>query len=301
MRIVAVILAVVAVSAACFAAPPDQAAVLHIGTNYLLKTYGKPDVARQQPFAAVLDQGRWFVVGTQDEASMSGPFIVEISPTDGEVLTSYFAVTRADIEEVIERQYAGTGKTPAPVIAAPYTFAKGEMYTQTASGLLHGPYRFKLGEEIRGGTIVIPSERKLEFLNRLHMTIIPSIDFRQAEVRDAIAFIQTASRKHSPAALPPGEIQIDLDLTGYIPPLGDDHDPFAPLPEDLGPPPPVTFSARYISVREALQIVAEITNLGCNFGEDKVSMMPLNKRRIVQQDESTVPSKAAPSASSDVR
>jgi hypothetical protein len=159
-------------------------------------------------------------------------------------------------------------------IAMSSAFAEGKMYLQTPSGFLSGPYRFKLGEEIPGGTIVIPSKRRLELQKRLKKTIIPQIDFRQANVRDAFAFIQTASRKYSPETLPPGEVQIELDLTGYIREI---HDPFAPQPEQLEPPPSVTISARYLSVQDAIILIADIISLNYQLDEDKVVLTPKYK------------------------
>jgi hypothetical protein len=160
------------------------------------------------------------------------------------------------------------------VIAASHALAEGDAYTQTPTGLIHGPYRFEVGEVVQGGRIVIPSKRKIEFQKRLEHTIIPAIQFQQTDVRSIVAFLQAASRKYSPESLSQGEIKLELDLSGYLLPRNAIVDPFAPEPQKTDPPPVVTFSALRISILEAVQIVADVTALRCTFHEAKVTLTP---------------------------
>jgi len=168
------------------------------------------------------------------------------------------------------------------VIIASYSLAEGETYTQTPTGLIHGPYCFDVGEKVQGGEIVIPSKQKIEFQKRLEQTIIPIIEFQQADVQSVVNFLKTASHKYSPETLSRGEINIELDLTGYLLPLGVDFDPFAPEPVEPDPPALVTFSAYQISFVEAVQIVADVTFLQCDFLEDKVTLTPKRKLNVQQ-------------------
>lgn len=173
-------------------------------------------------------------------------------------------------------------------------------YLQNENGLVHGPYQFTTGETVRVGsetaTVVQPSPRKIAFQKKLEETVLPSVTFQQVDVTSAVQSLQRMSGQNVPTHLPQEEVRITLDLTEYAMPP---DDPFAPEPESTQPP-LITFNTRYVSLLEAIKIVAAVAALDFRFDEESVALFPKH-RRSVQPAESAVPSKAAPSASSDVR
>jgi hypothetical protein len=144
-------------------------------------------------------------------------------------------------------------------------------------------------------TVVKPTARKLALQKKLLETVPPSVRFQEADVRDVVKSLQKLSGQHVPAGLPRGEVELSLDLAEYAMA----YDDLFGEPKSTKPP-LITFSARYVPLIELIKTVAEIAGLDFKLNEDSVALFP-KWRKTVQQDESTVPSKAAPSASSTVR
>jgi hypothetical protein len=118
--------------------------------------------------------------------------------------------------------------------------------------------------------------RKAELIEKMDSIIIPEIDFRQANIRDVITFLQQSS------------IDFSQDQQGFsmILQLGEeeseedartDPDLFSadPFPNDLSPDVTiVTFSALDISLREALDIVCDVANLCWRFSGHAILVSP---------------------------
>lgn len=159
-------------------------------------------------------------------------------------------------------------------------------YLQDRNGLLYGPYAFKTGETIQVGgsvaTIVIPAKRKLDLQRKLEETIITRIDFKQRTLREVVQYIQEASGTNVPDRLPQGKVPIALDLSGYIAPVDDDRGPFAPPASEPEVPPLITLSARFLSVLDAIKIVAEMTALDFELRNDTVYLYPRYRKRVQQ-------------------
>ena len=115
----------------------------------------------------------------------------------------------------------------------------------------------------RGGE----ADRRIEIINRMRSIKIPEIDFRQANIRDVIEFLKVASVEfdtHESGDEARG-VNVILNLSAGQPAVSTQapEDPFAPAAShaDGSDVAPITFSARYISLYEALKIVTDVANL----------------------------------------
>ncbi len=115
---------------------------------------------------------------------------------------------------------------------------------------------------------------------------IPEIDFRQANIHDVVDFLQMASVDFDPADIPDEEKGVNIILS-----LGQGNkstaaaaqpdDPFASMLDegdaaDGGQVPLITFTARYISLLEALKIVTQVANLKYRIEGSVVMIVPFN-------------------------
>ena len=120
----------------------------------------------------------------------------------------------------------------------------------------------------------------------LQMTIVPEVDMCQAYVGDVVCFLSDCVKEFGPTnipwATPLPNIQLDLSAT-----------PKADIPW-------ITIRGVHdLSLWECLQRVCHQGDLRLVIDRQYVWLRP--RKKDAQQDESTVPSKAAPSAPSDVR
>ncbi len=130
-------------------------------------------------------------------------------------------------------------------------------------------------------------------MERMRRIEIPEIDFRQANIHDVISFLQGASVEYE--QVPEGEdpdrkgVNIILNLgvgADATPAAAPDPfaaaDPFADPGAAImdapgaGEVPLITFSARYISLYEALRIVTEIAGLKFRIEGNVVMIVPLD-------------------------
>jgi general secretion pathway protein D len=131
-----------------------------------------------------------------------------------------------------------------------------------------------------------PEEAKARkaILDKMERIIIPELDFRQANIHDVIFFLQEASVEFDTGERPEGEepgVNIILNLRGrQAPPsAAAPADPFAAAlaPSDAGGGGDIqhiTFSARYISLLEALDIVTEVADLKYRIEGSVVMVLP---------------------------
>lgn len=171
------------------------------------------------------------------------------------------------------------------VIAGAVSSLHGQapLYLQDHHGVAHGPYVFVTGETVRVGSVcasvVQPSLKLLAFQDKVAHTVIPEITFTNASILHVTAVLQRMSGEYVPIHMPiaQGEVRIDLDIEDYdaVP----DDDPFAPKPERTTPP-PITFSARYIDLIDAIAIICEVAGLDYRIGEDVVTIYPKHRRQV---------------------
>ena len=150
-----------------------------------------------------------------------------------------------------------------------------QFYLTDVAGKKHGPFEFAHGQELRlDGKELAISIPRIEFKNHelanlMKKTIIPTVDFRQANIRDVITFLSKASHEYWPEASPRG--------IGMILKLDDD-----PLGEKY---PLITFNAQHISLYEALDIVGEIAKLEIEVKHLVLMIEPITpeKEKVHQQ------------------
>jgi len=117
---------------------------------------------------------------------------------------------------------------------------------------------------------------------------IPEIDFRQANIHDVIEFLQRASADYDSDELPDDErgvniiLKLQTDASVSAKPLAAPLDPFADMvaagggASGNGGVPLITFTARYISLMEALKIVTQVANLKYRIEGSVVMIVPFN-------------------------
>lgn len=151
--------------------------------------------------------------------------------------------------------------------------AAQDFQLQTSDGKLAGPFRFREGETLQLGTniasVVNIRSQENEILDAMQAIRIPEIDFRQADLRDVITFLHEASVQFSP-----DRRGISFSLKQDDPP-GDGPDPAIP-PEAISYAPTVTFSALDITLKEALEVVVEITGYKYRMLAGVVMVLPRN-------------------------
>ncbi|MDD5705536.1 MAG: hypothetical protein PHR35_06390, partial [Kiritimatiellae bacterium] len=117
-------------------------------------------------------------------------------------------------------------------------------------------------------------------IEKMQAITIPEINFRAANINDVIAFFETASREFDSPDTPPEKrgVSFVLKLAGGstpAPPVADD--PFAtPAATAAGGVSPVTFSARYVTLYDALKIVTDVAGLKFRVRGTVVMVMPIN-------------------------
>jgi general secretion pathway protein D len=125
---------------------------------------------------------------------------------------------------------------------------------------------------------------RLEILSKMEKIKIPEIDFRQANINDVVAFLQTASVEfdESESESEKKGVNIILNLGVAPPAAAPASDKGEPFPEAAAPAsgptevPLITFSARYITLLEALKIVTSVANLKYRIEDTVVMIVPIN-------------------------
>ncbi len=139
------------------------------------------------------------------------------------------------------------------------------------------------GGKIRPGEeIVDPSGKTAEELTIAKMKgiTIPEINFRAANINDVVGFFEGASREFDSQELPPEKRGVSFVLK--MPTQGAGaavpDDPFAPVADGgaVGGVPPITFSARFVNLHEALRIITDVAGLKFRVRGNVVVIMPMN-------------------------
>jgi len=119
---------------------------------------------------------------------------------------------------------------------------------------------------------------------KMRHIIIPEIGFRSANITDVIDFFQASSREYDDPSLPPEKRGVNFVLRGITTTASaaaapTSTDPFA-VPDTTtsaaGGSSAITFSARFVSLWDALKIVTEVANFKYQIRGNVVMVMPLN-------------------------
>jgi hypothetical protein len=184
-----------------------------------------------------------------------------------------------------------------------------EFHLRDATGKKYGPFEFKQGEalSIAGQEYTISKvlTKEQQILEKMKAIIIPEIDFRQANVHDVIDFLQYASVEFDPKSehRQRGVSSIlNLGTPSATPAATTDPfeaDPFAEPPggqHQTADVPLITFSARHVSLFEAMNIVCKVCNLQWAIQDGVVMIEPKKNAEEVQQPDRAVTQEPAPSA-----
>ncbi len=133
------------------------------------------------------------------------------------------------------------------------------------AGKQTGPFLFREGESVQIGTntanLVNIRSQENRILDQMQAIRIPEINFRQADLRDVVAFLSDASIEHAPERK---GVSMILRLDEQPLPAANTSSPFFKTPTNgvtttRAHVPTVTFSALDITLKEALDIVCDIT------------------------------------------
>jgi general secretion pathway protein D len=144
------------------------------------------------------------------------------------------------------------------------------------TGASYGPFDFRDGSVVQIGsrrlilrpvvpTNVNPSvatrNTKQGILSKMETIIIPEIDFRQANIRDVVLFLQSASREYDMSADPAAAKGVNIILQ---------------LQESnaTSTVPLITFRVRHVSLLEALKITANVSGLKYSVQGNVVLLVP---------------------------
>ena len=123
---------------------------------------------------------------------------------------------------------------------------------------------------------------RVRILKKMESIIVPEIEFRQANIHDVISFLQDASSEFDDVDVDDTRRGVNIILNirsaegeAAAPAV---EDPFATPSTDLAPAatgvPLITFSARHISLLEALKIVTRVANLKYRIEGTVVMILP---------------------------
>lgn len=186
-----------------------------------------------------------------------------VAERDYDFSSTEFATTRASMIQDVREKW-----TPDryAIDVVDYT-AKGDTSTTT------------------GKEITDPSGKTAEQVtaDKMAAIVIPEINFRAANINDVVAFFEQASRDYDDQQIPPERRGVNIILKlnqaaqaaeAAIP--SDDPWGQAESAVSTGGVQPVTFSARFMSLYEALKVITEISGLKFRIRGNIVMIMPLD-------------------------
>lgn len=155
------------------------------------------------------------------------------------------------------------------------------------------PRDYGLAEAVaKEAETVTPVDKKEEGIRdrirlKMEQIKIPEVDFRQANIHDVVEFLQMASVDFDPAEGPDDEkgvnIILSLGESGRSSPAepAASDDPFGSMLQESNTAPAsevplITFTARYISLLEALRIVTQVADLKYRIEGSVVMIVPFD-------------------------
>ena len=140
----------------------------------------------------------------------------------------------------------------------------------------------------RGLATGTEDSERIKILKKMEGIIIPEIDFREAYISDVVQFLQAASEDYDMNDDPNAKKGVNMILhlgggqgaaTAAAPSATEDFDWFSPAEETQGAPsevPLITFRARDLSLREALDTVTRVASLKYRIEGSIVMILPFN-------------------------
>ena len=227
----------------------------------------KTDIAKR------LRQGRQFyMTGEFDKANMEFEGILKRDPYNTEAIRMLQKTSnrRYDISVMEFRTTRDSMLKDVQDTWNPRTYALGE---ETASDMT--------GD---GSPAIDDTSDRIVILDKMKAIMIPEIEFRQANINDVIDFLQQASRMYDKEKDPNKKgVNIILNIgdnsASSTDDLADSDDIFGETVSEGdslsgGGVPSITFSARHISLLEALKIVTKVSNLKYRVEDSVVMILP---------------------------
>lgn len=223
-------------------------------------------IEKEDLLAERLRMGRqFFHTGELEQAKALFEYVLRMDPYNVEAMRMLHRVSQRKLD-LASKEFESTRTTMMAELRRAWN-PRDYAISETAEELLRG---FGRGT-VRDQTVEV-SER-MRVLQKMEGIIIPEIDFRQANIQDVIAFLQDASVEFDTRAREgePRGVNIILNLAAGAPRTAQPTrattaDPFADAfaQPDAGPGadvPLITFTARQISLYEALKIVTQVARL----------------------------------------
>jgi len=144
------------------------------------------------------------------------------------------------------------------------TAAAQDFQLRSPTGELTGPFRFREGEAVQVGTntasVVNVRSQKSEIIDKMQAIRIPEVDFREANIRDVVAFL-------TPLSVSADRPEIRFVLKLEEPPASGSDDSAVGTtnraPDTTADAPTITFSALDITLKDTLDYAVDIA--GCKY------------------------------------
>ena len=126
-------------------------------------------------------------------------------------------------------------------------------------------------------------------LNKLDKTIIPELEFRQANIHDIVAFLNKANVEADKPTTDPAKkgVNIVLNLGDTEQQANEKSDVLQAGEKKEPAVPEVTFTARYITLSSALKIITQVSGLKYRIEDGIVFIEPRDKQEALQKVETT--------------
>lgn len=145
-----------------------------------------------------------------------------------------------------------------------YTPARGDSFylKEEGTNTVHGPFEFSQGARVKieeKSYVILKktSEKPLSVQQKLEQTVIPEIQFRNANIQDVLQFLREASIQFSP---PMTEAQKGVNIILS--------------PKALNNRATVTFTAKKITLEEALRAVTQTSGLRTRIDGSVIWVVP---------------------------
>ena len=133
--------------------------------------------------------------------------------------------------------------------------------------------------------------------DKMRKIIVPEINFKNASISDVIQFFVEASREFDDPQIPPEQrgVNLILKIAQSAPAeeaIEEENIFAAPTTSNDSGVPPITFSARFMSLWDGLQYACELSRLKFRLRGNTVIIMPLNEadREMVSRTYTVLPS-----------
>jgi general secretion pathway protein D len=231
----------------------------------------------QKKAAETMKRGRqYFMAGQYDKAAMDFKSVLALDPQNSEAMRLLYKAEQV-LYDRSSMELEATRQNMMADVRATWNPRDYHLIQESTAKLKPGDItRISTVETTRAAI-----ERKLKEI------VIPEIDFRLANINDVVAFLQEQSREFDKTETDEGRKGVNiilnlrvgqaaaaapapaLDVFAAAPPAGE-------AAAGAGQVPLITFSARYISLFEALKIVTQVATLKYRIEGRVVMIVPMN-------------------------